>query len=401
MKKGWLFAAAALLLAGIAICVASMATLGFRFSALSTEAYETNTYSVEGKIKRISIDAETDKITLLPAKDGKCKVVCSETKKITHEVTEKNGELSIRTEDKRTWVDQIGLHLGTPKIAVYLPAGAYDQIAIETDTGDIDIPAEFSFAALQIHGDTSDVDCRADVSGAMEIALSTGDITLAELDAGSLTLSVSTGIVTVDSVNCKGGVDIHLSTGKTRLNGLQCASLRTDGSTGDITLQDVVASGTFTIERSTGDVRFENSDASEIYVTTSTGEVTGSLRSEKVFITRSDTGRQDVPKSVTGGRCEITTDTGDIEITVPYRKKNGARRGSVLFSQSMISTVTFSPVRCATDLMIVRISLAIRPWRPITLPMSSGATRSSSTVTSPGISVTVTASGCSTRFLAI
>ena len=54
-----------------------------------------------------------------------------------------------------------------------------------------------------------------------------------------------------------------------------------------------------------------------MYVTTSTGEVTGSLRSEKVFITRSDTGRQDVPKSVTGGRCEITTDTGDIEITVP------------------------------------------------------------------------------------
>ena len=317
MKKGWLFAAAALLLAGIAICVASMATLGFRFSALSTEAYETNTYSVEGKIKRISIDAETDKITLLPAKDGKCKVVCSETKKITHEVTEKNGELSIRTEDKRTWVDQIGLHLGTPKIAVYLPAGAYDQIAIETDTGDIDIPAEFSFAALQIQGDTSDVDCRADVSGAMEIALSTGDITLAGLDAGSRTLPVSTGIGTVDSVNCKGGVDIHVSTGKTRLNGLQCASLRTDGSTGDITLQDVVASGTFTIERSTGDVRFENSDASEIYVTTSTGEVTGSLRSEKVFITRSDTGRQDVPKSVTGGRCEITTDTGDIEITVP------------------------------------------------------------------------------------
>ena len=33
--------------------------------------------------------------------------------------------------------------------------------------------------------------------------------------------------------------------------------------------------------------------------------------------------------------------------------------------------------------------------------MSSGATRSSNTVTSPGISVTVTASGWSTRFFAI
>ena len=316
MKKGWLIAAIALLLAGIAICVVSLSMLRFHFSALSTEAFETNTYPVEGKINQISITAETDKITFLPAKDGKCKVVCSETKKITHEVKAKNGELSIRTEDKRTWVDHIGLHLGTPEITVYLPAGAYGQIVIETDTGDVEIPADFSFVTLRIQGDTSDVDCRADVSGAMEIALSTGDITLAELDAGSLNLSVSTGHVDVESVTCKGDVNIHVGTGRTELDGLTCANLFTDGSTGKITLQDVVASGAFTIERSTGDVRFENSDASEIYVTTSTGEVTGTLRSEKIFFTESDTGKENVPKSVTGGRCEITTDTGDIEIEI-------------------------------------------------------------------------------------
>ena len=32
--------------------------------------------------------------------------------------------------------------------------------------------------------------------------------------------------------------------------------------------------------------------------------------------TKTDTGRVDVPKTVEGGRCEITTDTGDIKITV-------------------------------------------------------------------------------------
>jgi hypothetical protein len=41
------------------------------------------------------------------------------------------------------------------------------------------------------------------------------------------------------------------------------------------------------------------------------------LLSEKVFITKSDTGRIDVPETVTGGKCKITTDTGSIRIYIP------------------------------------------------------------------------------------
>ena len=53
-----------------------------------------------------------------------------------------------------------------------------------------------------------------------------------------------------------------------------------------------------------------------MFVETDTGDVTGSLLSDKVFITKSDTGSIDVPKTVTGGKCEITTDTGDIKIEI-------------------------------------------------------------------------------------
>ena len=70
------------------------------------------------------------------------------------------------------------------------------------------------------------------------------------------------------------------------------------------------------MERSTGDVTFTDADASEITVQTDTGDVSGSLLTEKVFITETDTGKVSVPNTVTGGRCKITTDTGDIRITV-------------------------------------------------------------------------------------
>ena len=49
---------------------------------------------------------------------------------------------------------------------------------------------------------------------------------------------------------------------------------------------------------------------------TDTGKVVGSLLSEKVFIAETSTGKVSVPKTTTGGKCEITTSTGDIKIEV-------------------------------------------------------------------------------------
>ena len=63
-------------------------------------------------------------------------------------------------------------------------------------------------------------------------------------------------------------------------------------------------------------MEFVASDAEAIFVQTDTGDVTGSLLTEKVFSTRTGTGRVSVPQSVTGGRCEISTDTGDIRIEI-------------------------------------------------------------------------------------
>jgi len=81
-------------------------------------------------------------------------------------------------------------------------------------------------------------------------------------------------------------------------------------------LNNVIAAEKFSVERSTGDVKFDGSDAAEIFVRTDTGDVTGSLLTHKVFITKTDTGKVDVPKTVDGGRCEIITDTGDIALDI-------------------------------------------------------------------------------------
>ena len=129
-------------------------------------------------------------------------------------------------------------------------------------------------------------------------------------------MTVSTGCITASAITCDGDVKVKTTTGDTVLTDVTCRNLSSEGSTGDLILKRVTAAEAFVIERDTGDVRFDACDAATLSVTTDTGDIKGSLLTEKVFITSTDTGRVDVPESTTGGKCKLTTDTGDIEISL-------------------------------------------------------------------------------------
>ena len=315
MKK-LILIAVALVCVGAIVCVASAAAVHFDFNALDTGKYETNTYAVKESFRSISIDATDEKITLRPSEDAACRVVCFEEEHMKHDVAVTDETLTIKAVDSRKPREHSLFHLKTPEITVYLPERVHSALRIGTNTGDIEIPADFSFDSIAINGDTADVTCLASATGGIGIALTTGDITLASVEAGAMELRVTTGRIDAQAVKCEGDLSIRVSTGKTKLQDVRCRSLTSEGSTGDITLNDVIAADTISITRDTGDVEFNASDAGSVFVKTDTGDVTGSLRSEKVFITETKTGKVDVPKSISGGRCEISTDTGNIRLTV-------------------------------------------------------------------------------------
>ena len=127
---------------------------------------------------------------------------------------------------------------------------------------------------------------------------------------------MSTGEINIKNVNCEGELRIAVSTGDSELENVRCDSLISTGDTGDITLTRVIAGGKYDIKRSTGDIKLVNCDAAEIYIETSTGNVKGNLLTEKVFIINTSTGKKDVPETLTGGKCKISTSTGDVILTV-------------------------------------------------------------------------------------
>ncbi len=89
-----------------------------------------------------------------------------------------------------------------------------------------------------------------------------------------------------------------------------------ESDTGDISLVNFVAADSIYVKSDTGNVKFKNSDAVKLSIETDTGDVMGTLLSEKIFNAKSSMGDVDVPKTETGGKCEIITDTGDIKIDI-------------------------------------------------------------------------------------
>ena len=313
-----LIVAASLILAGVLLFTCAIATSGFNFiSGFNMKEYKTTSHEITEEFDSISIDARTADINVLPATDGKVTVICFEQENLAHDVSVEDGTLKVKLVDERHWFEHISFFdLHSPTISVYLPEAEYAALAINSDTSDVDVSREFNFASVDIKVTTGDVKCYASASNALKIKASTGHVTVRDLTAGSVDITTTTGDIRAENVTCEGDFRVGVSTGKAKLSGVTCQSLISTGDTGDITLIDVIATERFDIERTTGDVDMQACDAAELRILTDTGDVEGSLLTDKVFVVRTDTGDIDVPRTTSGGICEITTDTGDVEIYI-------------------------------------------------------------------------------------
>ena len=315
--KVWLAAAVILIAAGAVLFTVVMSAHSWNFKEVFRNKYETRSFEITQHFVNISIRSDTADIHFRKTESGNARVEIFDDPLIEASAEVQNGVLAIEIRDTRKWYEKIGFFRAeSSKITLYLPEASYSSLTINESTGDIDLPAPFAFQKIDITASTGDVKLGASASGNIKIETDTGDIHAESLTAGSLELSVSTGKVTVKSVPCDGDISVRVSTGKAVLEDVICKNLISTGSTGHIELKDVKANGLLSLERSTGDIRFDKCDAEEILITTSTGDVSGSLLSDKVFVAKSDTGRVQVPETTAGGKCKVTTDTGDINITI-------------------------------------------------------------------------------------
>lgn len=350
--KIWIIVAVSLIIFGGLILTVTACAANPNFNTLFGNELEEKKAEVTDNFNGIELHTDVADITLTRSEGGKCEIISNDHKKIEYSAFVENDVLKIKTVDARKWYERI-FNSRTPSLTVYLPKSEFSSLTIDESTGNI-TAASFDFGnvdiklstgnvklenitanQIQIESSTGDinlntVDCDKD----LRIEVSTGDVHLKSIKCNNLTSAGDTGNITIEDITAKnasierstgkinvteaninGNLSFEVSTGKCEITDVRCSNLISEGDTGNIIITDVIAEGKFDIERSTGYVKFDSSDAAEIFVETDTGNVTGSLLTEKVFIVRTDTGKIDVPKTVTGGRCEITTDTGNVTIT--------------------------------------------------------------------------------------
>ena len=310
----WLLKAGALMLAGCILFAGVMASPKWEPKKLSADQFETNTHEIGGEFRDISVKTDTADIQFLPSEDGTCRVVCYEEHDALHTVNVEGSTLTIAPAEQRAWHTYASF--GTPKITVYLPQADYDTLLIHSGTGTAEISGDLTFESAQLFLSTGNANFYASASGAVQIETSTGNIRVEHTSAGALALSTATGLVSVTDVTCAENVGVDVATGDAVLTGVSCKNVRSKGSAGSLTLTHVLASEEITVERSTGDVTLTACDAAGLSVQTDTGDVTGSLLTDKVFLTDTAAGTVDVPNSTTGGPCEIRTATGDIQFRI-------------------------------------------------------------------------------------
>ncbi len=313
--KIWLVTASFLVVLGTAVFAFPMAKYNWDLTKLSTNKYETNIYEINENFEDVSINTDTADIIFVLADDGKCKVECYEEEKTKHHVAVENNALVIKMTDNRTFYDHIGINFDSPKITVYLSEKQYNLLFVSESTGDINVPNGLNFKEVDVAASTGDIEFFASSSDSIKIKTSTGDIKLENILSKTVDLSASTGDITLANTECE-EVNISVTTGNVKTKNVKCENFISTGSTGDITLDGVISNEKLSVERSTGDVTFEGSDAGEILVKTSTGDAGGTLLTDKIFIVQTDTGAVDVPETTNGGKCKISTDTGDVKIKI-------------------------------------------------------------------------------------
>lgn len=320
MKKSTKIAvitAAALIVLGIIIAGIGFRGVGFDFEALNTEDIVSNTFEISEEFRKISVETDTAELYFAVSEGDVCRVECVDFANERYTVTVENGVLTVALDDHRAWHENIGIFtVGENSVTVYLPQREYDSLQICENTGDIEMPAELSFEQAVISTSTGDVYWAARVAEELSVTTDTGEVEACGISPRSLALKTNTGDISVSEVRDAQQICIETDTGRIAMTNADCTELSADSNTGDIALKNLIAEESIRIKSDTGGLVFDRCDAAEIFVQTGTGDVTGTLTSDKVFLIETDTGDVDVPKSVTGGRCEIITDTGDIRLSI-------------------------------------------------------------------------------------
>ena len=257
----------------------------------------TRNYSVSGSFSSISVTDYYADVKLRVSRDGSVSVTTRDTEDVTHTVTVTNGTLTISRPEPNLGQRIFHDDDDDPTVIVYLPAGDYGALTVNTTSGDVESSGQLNFATANLTTTSGDIEVAGSVTQSLVCNSTSGDVDISSPAAGA--------------------VQVNTTSGDVELTGASIQSLSAQTVSGDVDLERTVASGAMEVSTTSGSIELERSDAASLTLSTTSGDVEGSLLTGKSFSASSISGRVSVPASTAGaGACSISTTSGSIRLTV-------------------------------------------------------------------------------------
>ena len=292
-KKILLGGVASTLLGGVLFLVGCGAN-GFNLNFLSNVQIEQKEYteSADTNITTLSFAFETT--DFIVNFDENAQGVSVSYPQRQNKKGENVSEITVtETENSLTITEKALFHISMfdfndKKLTVTLPTSKAYALSFEGDTGDVTVNAGGSFSNLTVK-------------------ISTGDISLSNVQAEQLSATLSTGDIKVDGATIAGDFTTKASTGDTSLSSITAGSLSAKASTGNVKIDGVSVADAVSVETSTGNITF-----------------TGSVKAETVTLV-ADTGKVKARDAVIDATTlSFTTNTGDVVATLTCTKHDYA-----------------------------------------------------------------------------
>lgn len=318
-KKITLIVAGCLVGLGLILVLSGMASIGFDPNNLRSSDYHTEYYEIPTPtpIRRVSIDGGSSDVHIYPSDYDTYRVVYTENDHVPLEVfTTGSDTLSIRRDSGFTWHIQFGIYLGETGISVYLPKQQYESLSVRTSGGNITVSEDLEFASATVQSASGDLDISGFSLGKLAVDTQSGNIHIANAAPEALQVHSASGEIALENIAVSTSLQVHSVSGNVAFDDVTGETMAVSTTSGDISFAQTLGKGKIRLDSTSGNVTLTGCDAEELSILTASGDVFGTLLSGKVFQIGTVSGVVNVPYSGTGGKCDITTTSGDIHIAI-------------------------------------------------------------------------------------
>ena len=294
MKKGKklaLIIAEIVLAVGLAVTVASLAISDFNVSELfgnQKTSYEVSDFDA---FERISIRESFCNVRI-ESTAGDPYIEYTGSGSVTHNATVDDGMLVIEGVDGRKWYEKI-LSFVDSDLTLYLPHITGYEIEITTSSGNVTVAGGISAKSVNITTVSGNVECGSDASEGATVEATSGNVSFN---------------------GCHGKrISAKTTSGEIYAGGAICLEASFESSSGEVELEGVNVRDSLNVKTTSGNIELDECDSAALKLISTSGNISGELLSSKIYMAKSTSGNINVPLGVSGGICEITTNSGNID----------------------------------------------------------------------------------------